>query len=130
MSILHLPPADSSPSFRTRADRHTDTHDYCMPRGSAHRGIITGRSNTMILCDCMRSVFVSANSSTKSWLQEHDHLSVQLTKSLSTIPAVLATSGRQRAATVYCPNVFAKSCPSNQHLVGRIPETDMCKTNV
>ena len=57
MSILQLPPADSSPSFRTRADRHTDrqtdrhtdrqtdrqtdTHDYCMPRGSAHRGIIT-----------------------------------------------------------------------------------------
>ena len=26
MSILHLPPADSSPSFRTRADRHTNRH--------------------------------------------------------------------------------------------------------
>ena len=26
MSILHLPPADSSPSFRTRVDRQTDTH--------------------------------------------------------------------------------------------------------
>ena len=30
-----------------RTDRQTDTHDYCMPRGSAHRGIIILKS---LLC--------------------------------------------------------------------------------
>ena len=52
MSILQLPPADSSPSFRTRADRQTDTHDYCMPRGSAHRGIIRPGEDTGLEAIC------------------------------------------------------------------------------
>ena len=55
MSILHLPPADSSPSFRTRADRHTHRYTYALwLRPPRHNDIMSIMSITITyLVNCI-----------------------------------------------------------------------------